>query len=60
MSFLRSVEEKLETVYERWIGKIFKGPLKPGEIAGKAIRVMIRNKKLALIKLMYQIIIKLT
>ena len=38
--------------------KIFKGPLKPGEIAGKAIRVMIRNKKLALIKLIpnyYQI-----
>ncbi|HHU32219.1 MAG: FhaA domain-containing protein [Zhaonellaceae bacterium] len=50
MSFLRSVEEKLETVYERWIGKIFKGPLKPGEIAGKAIRVMIRNKKVSINK----------
>lgn len=50
MSFFRSVEEKLENLYENWIGKVFKGPLKPGEIASKTIRVMVRNKKVSINK----------
>lgn len=47
MSFLRKIEDKLENAYEEWIGKIFKGPVKPGEIASKAVRVMTRNKKIS-------------
>jgi len=50
MSIFRSMEDLLETAYEKLIGKVFKGPLKPGEIAGKAIRVMVRNKKVSLNK----------
>lgn len=45
MSFLKMVEEKLEIAYDNFIGKIFKGPIQPGEIANRAIRSMLRNKK---------------
>ena len=50
MSFLRKIEDKLENIYEEWSGKLFKGPIKPSEIANKAVRTMVKNKKISINK----------
>lgn len=50
MGFLKRLEFSLEEWFEGWIGKRFKGPLQPQEVARKIIKVMLKNKKISINK----------
>lgn len=50
MGFLKKLEDFLEERVEGWLDRYFQGPVKPQEVARKAVQIMLKNQKVSINK----------